>query len=129
MDGSMAKFVGEWRSTPRMGTIIRMILDQVRRQVKCLWDVGWAYYDVKMENVLLKLESDKIHIVLGDIGTPINFDLALPPSRYAKKLRRAKRAVRKAIGPDIARFLNIFPDERPSISTIIRSGKSARAVS
>ena len=45
------------------------ILYEVIIAIKCLWDIGLAYTDIKMENIFYKMTNDGIRIILGDLGS------------------------------------------------------------
>ena len=66
--------------------ILINILYAIVIAIKCLYDIGLYYVDIKMENILYRNTSEGIQIILGDLGGAVHIDdysaPTYPPPEY-----------------------------------------------
>ena len=97
----------------------------ITRIIKCFYNHGFVYPDLKLENMLYKCNGEKIEFFLGDIGSfaPINSDgkkdninvsFSFVPPEYAygdKKYRKAdKQSALYTLGATIADVYKLADD-------------------
>lgn len=83
MDGDLSDFFKKNQNCN--SSIIIKIMKFLIDSVNCLYSNGLCYTDMKKQNILYKLEDDKLNLLLGDLGsiTEIgNEGLATYPSPY-----------------------------------------------
>ena len=49
----------------------KVITEEIRKQLLCLYELGYAYTDIKLENIFFDYKNDSLRFFLGDLGSAV----------------------------------------------------------
>ena len=49
----------------------KVITEEIRKQLLCLYELGYVYTDIKLENIFFDYKNDSLRFFLGDLGSAV----------------------------------------------------------
>ena len=49
----------------------KVITEEIRKQLLCLYELGYIYTDIKLENIFFDYKNDSLRFFLGDLGSAV----------------------------------------------------------